>query len=230
MDSDKTVVSGAEKTAEKPVKKTTRRTSASKKTVSAAAPVSQVSANVPHGAITEDNHKALWSGRFKEGPDAAAIDFETSIHVDERMALDDIHGSIAHASMLGEQGIIPRSDASAIVKGLKGIEKDLSSGNRLQRRRYSFFYRSNSYRQNRRKRKKASYRQKPQRPDRFGRTSLFKARCSVCTEPDNYTCADTCKNCFRKHRFSFDGLYSYAACPARNACAASSCLVCNACT
>lgn len=128
MDSDKTVVSGAEKTAEKPVKKTTRRTSASKKTVSAAAPVSQVSANVPHGAITEDNHKALWSGRFKEGPDAAAIDFETSIHVDERMALDDIHGSIAHASMLGEQGIIPRSDASAIVKGLKGIEKDLSSG------------------------------------------------------------------------------------------------------
>ena len=55
-----------------------------------------------HSAITGDNHKALWSGRFAEGPDAAAVEFETSIYVDERMAFDDIHGSIAHAKMLGE--------------------------------------------------------------------------------------------------------------------------------
>ena len=52
-----------------------------------------------HSAITGDNHKALWSGRFAEGPDAAAVEFETSIYVDERMAFDDIHGSIAHAKM-----------------------------------------------------------------------------------------------------------------------------------
>ena len=50
-----------------------------------------------HGTITKDNHAALWHGRFEEGPDAAAVAFETSIHVDERMALDDIRGSIAHA-------------------------------------------------------------------------------------------------------------------------------------
>ena len=81
-----------------------------------------------HGALTDDNHKALWSGRFAEGPDAAAVEFETSIHVDERMALDDIHGSIAHATMLGEQGIIPQEDAERIVTGLKGIEHDLASG------------------------------------------------------------------------------------------------------
>ena len=64
-----------------------------------------------HDAITGDNHKALWSGRFAEGPDAAAVEFETSIYVDERMAIDDIHGSIAHATMLGEQGIISAAEA-----------------------------------------------------------------------------------------------------------------------
>ena len=64
-----------------------------------------------HGTHTDDNHKALWSGRFAEGPDAAAVEFETSIFVDERMALDDIHGSIAHAEMLGECEIISKKEA-----------------------------------------------------------------------------------------------------------------------
>ena len=81
-----------------------------------------------HGTHTDDNHKALWSGRFAEGPDAAAVEFETSIFVDERMALDDIHGSIAHAEMLGASGIISKKDSDAIVMGLKSIEKDLESG------------------------------------------------------------------------------------------------------
>ena len=67
-----------------------------------------------HGTHTNDNHAALWSGRFAEGPDAAAVEFETSIYVDERMALDDIHGSVAHATMLGEQNIIPVEDARKI--------------------------------------------------------------------------------------------------------------------
>ncbi|MBR4005355.1 MAG: argininosuccinate lyase, partial [Treponema sp.] len=81
-----------------------------------------------HSALTDDNHKALWSGRFAEGPDAAAVEFETSIYVDERMAFDDIHGSMAHAKMLGEQGIISREESSQIVEGLKSIEKDLADG------------------------------------------------------------------------------------------------------
>lgn len=81
-----------------------------------------------HGTHTQDNHAALWHGRFEEGPDAWAVDFETSIHVDERMALDDIHGSIAHATMLGEQGIISKEESSSIINGLKSIEEDLTSG------------------------------------------------------------------------------------------------------
>lgn len=81
-----------------------------------------------HGTLTSDNHKALWSGRFAEGPDAAAVEFETSIYVDERMAFDDIQGSIAHAQMLGEEEIIPKADADKIVKGLNSILKDLKDG------------------------------------------------------------------------------------------------------
>ncbi len=81
-----------------------------------------------HGTLTNDNHAALWHGRFKEGPDAAAVEFETSIHVDERMALDDIAGSRAHSAMLCEAGIISKTEAAEIKKGLDSIQKDLESG------------------------------------------------------------------------------------------------------
>lgn len=81
-----------------------------------------------HGTLTADNHAALWHGRFKEGPDAAAVEFETSIYVDERMAQDDIKGSVAHAKMLGETGIISKAECARIVKGLESIAADLRSG------------------------------------------------------------------------------------------------------
>lgn len=81
-----------------------------------------------HGTITDNNHAALWHGRFAEGPDAAAVEFETSIHVDERMAIDDIHGSKAHANMLAKQKIISDEENSQIQNGLDSIENDLKSG------------------------------------------------------------------------------------------------------
>lgn len=81
-----------------------------------------------HGTHTQDNHAALWHGRFKEGPDAEAVAFETSINVDERMALDDIKGSRAHAKMLGHAKIISKDEAEKIVEGLDSIEKDLKNG------------------------------------------------------------------------------------------------------
>ena len=84
--------------------------------------------NNAHGTMTKDNHAALWHGRFAEGPDAAAVEFETSIHVDERMALDDIHGSKAHASMLCSQKIISEKENQEIQSGLDSIEADLKSG------------------------------------------------------------------------------------------------------
>ncbi len=81
-----------------------------------------------HGTMTKDNHAALWHGRFEEGPDAQAVAFETSIHVDERMAFDDIAGSIAHAKMLAHVKLISDGEAKQIIEGLEGIKADLESG------------------------------------------------------------------------------------------------------
>ncbi len=70
----------------------------------------------------------LWHGRFAEGPDAEAVAFETSIHIDERLAQDDIRGSVAHAGMLGAAGIIPGTESAAIVAELKKIASELETG------------------------------------------------------------------------------------------------------
>lgn len=81
-----------------------------------------------HGTITTDNHAALWHGRFLEGPDAAAVSFETSIKDDLRMAMVDIEGSINHAKMLCKQNLITREDEQKIIEGLESIKKDLLNG------------------------------------------------------------------------------------------------------
>lgn len=71
---------------------------------------------------------ALWQGRFEMTPDAEAIAFETSIHVDSRMALDDIRGSIAHVRMLGSECIIAQEESDAIIAELGNIACELQSG------------------------------------------------------------------------------------------------------
>lgn len=81
-----------------------------------------------HGTITQDNHAALWHGRFKEGPDAKAVAFETSINVDERMSFDDIKGSIAHAKMLSKVKILSEEESKKIIEGLNSIKNDLENG------------------------------------------------------------------------------------------------------
>lgn len=81
-----------------------------------------------HGTITSDNHAALWHGRFLEGPDAAAVTFETSIKDDLRMAMVDIEGSINHVKMLCKQNLITKEDESKIIEGLESIKRDLLNG------------------------------------------------------------------------------------------------------
>ena len=70
----------------------------------------------------------LWGGRFEKKTDGLVDDFHSSITFDKRLYHQDIAGSIAHATMLGEQGIIPKADADAIVAGLRGIEADIAAG------------------------------------------------------------------------------------------------------
>ena len=71
---------------------------------------------------------ALWSGRFTEGADAFTQRFGASLPVDQRLYVEDIAGSIAHANMLAAQGIIATADAEAIAEGLQGILADITSG------------------------------------------------------------------------------------------------------
>lgn len=78
--------------------------------------------------LLQGNHAALWHGRFSEGPDKEAVEFETSIYVDSRMALDDIAGSIAHVKMLGTQGIISMEESSKIQSVLEEIKNEIDSG------------------------------------------------------------------------------------------------------
>ncbi len=70
----------------------------------------------------------LWGGRFERATDHMVDDFHSSISFDKRLAVMDIEGSIAHAAMLGDCGIIAKADADAIVDGLKGILADVKAG------------------------------------------------------------------------------------------------------
>ncbi len=70
----------------------------------------------------------LWGGRFQKNTDQKVDDFNSSIRFDQRMYRQDIRGSIAHAKMLGKQGIIPAADAEKIVNGLTDILADIEAG------------------------------------------------------------------------------------------------------
>ena len=70
----------------------------------------------------------LWSGRFGKDTDALVNDFNASIQFDQRLYKEDITGSLAHAKMLGDCGIISKEDVAAITEGLLGILADIEAG------------------------------------------------------------------------------------------------------
>ncbi len=72
--------------------------------------------------------KKLWGGRFQKETDALVDDFNSSIGFDARMYKQDIAGSIAHATMLGEQGVIEKEEARKIVAELRAILADIEAG------------------------------------------------------------------------------------------------------
>ncbi|WP_298267340.1 argininosuccinate lyase [Geobacter sp.] len=73
-------------------------------------------------------HEKLWGGRFSEPTDKFVEEFTASIDFDKRLYHQDIRGSIAHAQMLGKQGIIPLADVERIVEGLQEILKKIEGG------------------------------------------------------------------------------------------------------
>jgi len=72
--------------------------------------------------------KKPWAGRFQEATAASVERFTSSLHYDRRLYRHDIEGSIAHATMLADSGIISRKDAKAIIRGLKSIQTDMEKG------------------------------------------------------------------------------------------------------
>jgi argininosuccinate lyase len=70
----------------------------------------------------------LWGGRFTKETNQLVDQFTASITFDQKLAIEDIEGSLAHVQMLGECGIIPLEDAKVITEGLKRIEKKIKDG------------------------------------------------------------------------------------------------------
>ena len=73
-------------------------------------------------------NKKLWGGRFEQSVERWVEVFGASITFDQKMAEFDLQGSIAHATMLGETGIIDKSDSEKIVQGLKELLDELHQG------------------------------------------------------------------------------------------------------
>ncbi len=70
----------------------------------------------------------MWAGRTDGAVEKIADDFNSSIPFDCRMYRQDIAGSMAHAAMLAQQGIITDADADALIAGLEEILADIESG------------------------------------------------------------------------------------------------------
>ena len=73
----------------------------------------------------------MWAGRSSKEVDSRVNDFNSSIKFDSRMYRQDIKGSMAHAEMLGDCGIIEKSESEKIIAGLKGILADIDDGKLL---------------------------------------------------------------------------------------------------
>src|SRR5437660_431801 len=70
----------------------------------------------------------LWSGRFKEPVDEQVKRFTASVGFDQRLAKQDIRGSLAHARMLAACGILSRRDLTAIERGLARVGRAIDRG------------------------------------------------------------------------------------------------------
>jgi argininosuccinate lyase len=69
-----------------------------------------------------------WRGRFQAGPSAIMQEINASIGFDQKLWRQDIRGSLAHAAMLANAGIISAEDAEAIRNGLEALAQDIETG------------------------------------------------------------------------------------------------------
>ncbi len=70
----------------------------------------------------------MWGGRFATGPGVIMEEINASIDFDKKLWRQDIRGSLAHAAMLAETGILTKEDVATIIAGLKKVEGEIESG------------------------------------------------------------------------------------------------------
>src|SRR4051794_38063425 len=78
--------------------------------------------------MSERDMGPLWGGRFSSYPADAFERLNASIPFDIRLAPYDIEGSIAHARMLGETGIVTGEESGELVRGLRVVLEEVESG------------------------------------------------------------------------------------------------------
>ncbi len=78
--------------------------------------------------LRQDVTQKTWGGRFSQAPSQIAQEFNASLRFDQRLALVDIEGSLAHAAMLGRQGILSPEEAEQIRQGLLAVRQEILEG------------------------------------------------------------------------------------------------------
>ncbi|PJK31149.1 argininosuccinate lyase [Minwuia thermotolerans] len=76
----------------------------------------------------KDASNIMWGGRFAGGPAKVMEKINASIDYDKRFYAQDIRGSIAHATMLADRGVLTREDLTAITDGLNTILREIGEG------------------------------------------------------------------------------------------------------
>jgi len=78
--------------------------------------------------MAKKSSSPIWHGRFSKGPAESTRDFVESLSFDRRLYKHDIAGSIVHAKMLADVGLITKKELKAIIKGLSEIAKEIDEG------------------------------------------------------------------------------------------------------
>ena len=76
----------------------------------------------------QDGNDSLWGGRFSEATDSFVQRFTASVSFDQRMAAQDIRGSLAHAAMLEASGVLTADEHRAIRDGLATVQQEIDAG------------------------------------------------------------------------------------------------------
>ena len=90
--------------------------------------MSKLDKQTPDTAENKPTNQA-WGGRFNEAVDDFVARFTASVNFDQRLAQQDIQGSIAHAKMLKQAGVLNGEELESICNGLQEIKADIENGN-----------------------------------------------------------------------------------------------------